>query len=155
GVELREERGRIDGMDEVEGRAGFARLVRLQVADQMPPDREVGAPGNLLESFLHFVLAEIDLTLRGGGAHVLDAERLRNRDQPDRGRIAPCAPRRVCDLPADALEPRGDVDHSYFLSCATSDFAVAEFGPSGASFRYVSNSDAAPARLPSFTSAIP
>ncbi len=43
----------------------------------------------------------------------------------------------------------------YFFSCATSDVAVAAFGPLGASFRYVSNSVAAPARLPSFTSAIP
>ena len=41
------------------------------------------------------------------------------------------------DAIANAAQPgaeRAGIEH-YFLSCATSDFAVAAFGPSGESFR--------------------
>ena len=61
------------------------------------------------------------------------------------------------DAFANAGEPglqRDGIDH-YFGSCESIAVAVAAFGPVGDSFRYALNSVAAPARLPSFTSAMP
>ena len=107
--------------------------------------------------FLHFVLAEIDLTGGGGGADVLGGKGLRDGDEADGGGVAPGPAGRPRDASANVRQPgpeRGGVDH-YFLSCATIAFAVAAFGPVGASFRYVSNSVAAPGGLLSFTSAMP
>ena len=143
-------------MDDVEA-AGLFRLVRLQVADQVPANRQVRRLVHLLERFLDLVFAEIDLTGVGGGAHELGGECFGNGDEADGGGVAPGPAGRPRDARADVGQPgaeRGGIDH-YFFSVARIPLAVAAFGPVGASFRYVSNSAPAPARLPSFTSAMP
>ena len=96
-------------------------------------------------SFLDLVLAEVDLPGVGGGANVVGVEGLGNGDEADGGGVAPGPAGGARDAIANAVQPgaeRGGIEH-YFFSCATSPFAVAAFGPSGASFRYVSNSVAA------------
>src|SRR5262249_8889531 len=108
GIDLDEQRGRaalpgdflgqrlgearpIDGMDGVEQRNRLLRLVRLQRAHEGKLDAAMA----LLERrpvrlrLLHAILAE---HVVAGGDHGLDricAERLGNRDQRHRGRIAP------------------------------------------------------------------
>src|SRR4029453_11922325 len=56
-------------------------LVRLQMADEMPPRRNIGGLANLLQAFLHLVLAELALTGVPRLTYLVDAERLRHRDQ--------------------------------------------------------------------------
>src|SRR5262249_48023106 len=127
-----------------------------QVADQMPPDSKVGCLGDLLQRLLHLVFAEVDLARGRRGADQIGAEGFRNRDQPHRCRIASRASSRGGDPLANRAEPRSDVRAGpdgrthrsaptsvlradarilYFFNWATSAFAVAEFGPSGASLR--------------------
>ena len=126
--------------------------------DEMPADREVRRRIHLRHRFLHFVLAEIDLASCRGGANVLGGKCFRDGDEPDGGGIASgpagCARDPIAHAGQPGPERRG-VDHYFFGSDPRMFFAVAAFGPVGAIFRYVSNSAAAPARLPSFTSAIP
>jgi hypothetical protein len=52
------------------------RLVRLQVADEMPPYLHVGRVSDLLQPLLDFVLAKVDLACAMRGSHVIGAERL-------------------------------------------------------------------------------
>ena len=61
------------------------RLVRLQMADEMPPCGDIGRVGDFLQAFLHLVLAELPLAGVPGLAHGVDAERLRDRDESDVG----------------------------------------------------------------------
>jgi len=106
---------------------------------------------------LNLVLAEVDLSLAGGDADVVGVEGLGDGDEPDGGGIAAGPTGGARDTSAHISQPGtegGRVDH-YFFSCATSAFACAAFGPVGESLRYDSNSVTAPARLPSFTSAMP
>ena len=127
------------------------------MSDEMPPNRQVGRSVHLRQRFLDFVLAEIDLTGFGGRAHGIRVEGFGNGDEADGGGIASSPVGCARDAFAYLSQPRSKrrgVDH-YFLSVATMPLAVAAFGPSGASFRYVSNSVPAAARLPSFTSAMP
>ncbi len=63
-------------MDHVEAAARFRRLVRLQVADEMPAERKVRRSIHLVERLLDFVLTEVDLSTLGGDANVRGVERL-------------------------------------------------------------------------------
>src|SRR5439155_27159662 len=84
------ERRAVDRMDDVEAGGSPARLVRLQVANEVPPDLKVGRLLDLLQSLLHFVLAEVDLPRRGGGPNMFSAKGLRDGDEADRRRVAAC-----------------------------------------------------------------
>src|SRR6266850_1937391 len=116
----------------------------------MPADRQTRRLVHLLERFLDFVFAEIDLAGRCGGAHVVGGKGLGDGDEADAGGVAFDPAGRPRDPRANVGQPGRDVYH--FFRVARIPFAVAAFGPVGASFRYVSNSVAAPGRLPSFTS---
>jgi hypothetical protein len=116
---------------------GFLRFVRLQVADQMPADREVRGLVHFLERFLNFVLAEIDLTEIGGGANAFNGKCLGDGDEADGGGVASGPAGGSRDARANVCQPgaeRCGVDH-YFLIVARIPFAVAAFGPVGASLR--------------------
>ena len=147
----------IDRVDHVEA-GRLLRFVRLEMADEVPADRQIGRLRDLLQRFLHFVFAEVDLAGGRSGAHVLGRKRFRDGDERDGGGIASgpagCARDAIAHAGQPGPECRG-VDHYFFGSDPRMFFTVAAFGPVGAIFRYVSNSVAAPARLPSFTSAIP
>ncbi len=146
----------VDRVDDVEAARGLRRLVRLKVADEVPPKRQVAGPIHLVERLLHLVLTEVGLSTVGGDANVRGVERLGDGNQADGGGIAVGPAGGARDAIANAGQPgaksRG-IDH--FFSCATIAFAVGAFGPSGESFKYVSNSVAAPGRLFSLSSAIP
>src|SRR5262249_45286289 len=145
-----DETGIVDRVHAVEERPSLFRFVRLQVADEMPGETEIARAVDLLLRFLDFVFAEVELTARGGGADVAAREGLGNGDEADRGRIAPGPAGGARDGCAHTVQPgrqRGGIEH-YFFNCATKPFAVAAFGPSGESFKYVSNSVAASDSLP-------
>src|SRR6185503_17683384 len=144
GVDLRDEIGRVDRMNDVEA-SGLLRFVRLQVSDQMPADREITCLLDLLQRLLHFVLAEIDLAGDCRGADGVGRKGLGDGDEADGGGIASGPAGRALDASADAGQPgleRGRIDHYFFGNDPRMPFAVAAFGPVGASFRYVSNSAA-------------
>src|SRR5262249_12347369 len=156
-VDLSQQIRVVDRMDH--GEAGrLLRFVRLEMSDQMPADGQVQGLRALLQRFLNLVFAEIRLSAFGGGADVLDGKCFRDGDEGNGGWIAPGPAGCARDAVAHAGQPgpeRRNVDHYFFGSDPRMFFAVAAFGPVGAIFRYVSNSVAAPARLPSFTSAMP
>src|SRR5262245_8663362 len=78
----------VDRLDGVEARRCLPRLVRLQVADEMPADRQVRGLVHLAQRFLHFVLPEVDLTGRGCGADGVSGEGFGDGDEADAGGIA-------------------------------------------------------------------
>ena len=144
-------------MNDVELGGGSFCLVRLEVADQVPFERQVGQILPLLLRFLQFVLAEVELAVLSRRANGVSAKRLRDSDETNMRGIASGPVSGARDVFANVCQPgtnRGGVEH-YFGSCATSAFAVAALGPSGESFKYVLNSAPASASLPSFTSAMP
>jgi hypothetical protein len=63
------------------------RLVRLQVADEMPPDLHVGRFADLLQGFLDPVFAEVALAGGPRRADVGGAERFRHGDELDVRRV--------------------------------------------------------------------
>src|SRR5262249_55946888 len=144
-VDLRHQRAGVDRVNHVEP-AGLLRFVRLQVADEMPAERQIRRALDLLERLLHLVLAKIDLAGGGGRANGVRGKRLGDGDEANRGRVPARPAGRARDASAYVGQPgaeRRRVDH-YFLSVPRIPFAVAAFGPLGDSFRYVSNSVAAP-----------
>src|SRR5262245_12402058 len=123
----------------------------------MPAKAQIRGLIELRQRLLHFVFAELALTGVGCRANVINRKCFGDGDEANRGRIAPCSAGRARHAVADVSQPgaeRGGVEH-YFGNCAAIAFAVAAFGPFGASFKYVSNSVPAPLRFPSFTSAMP
>jgi hypothetical protein len=117
GVETLEE---VDAIDRVHGGAmlgGFSRLVRLQVPDQMPPDREIAGAGNLVHRFLNAVLAEVALPGAVGFAHRFNREGLGNGDQPDIRRLSSSASGGLGDTLADSGETVGEHWNGRCLKC--------------------------------------
>ncbi len=107
------------------------------MSDQVPAQRERGRRVHLLQRFLHLVLAEVDLARVGQRRHVVRRKCLGDGDETDRGGVAPAPAGRPLDARADVGQPgpeRNGVDH-YFLIEPRIPFAVAAFGPVGASFR--------------------
>ena len=97
-------RSRSDAVDRVDARerpGRLLRLVRLQVADQVPAHRQVGGSADLLQRLLDPVLAEVLLAGVDGGPHALERDRSstpppggRRRAGGRLGRPRPrCAPR--------------------------------------------------------------
>ena len=84
---------------------GLPRLVRLQVADEVPPDRSVGHHADLLQPFLHLVLAEIALAGSHRRRHVPGPVGLRHRHEPHGRRVAPRSGRRSRDTCPDIRQP--------------------------------------------------
>ncbi len=104
-VEPLQQLDRVDRLDARERCGGLLRLVRLEVADEMPPCRDIGRVGDLLQAFLHLVLAELPLPGRPRLAHAVGAERLRDGDQRDLG----CRPSRAAGRLGDPLPDFGEV----------------------------------------------
>jgi hypothetical protein len=135
-VEAGDQPVRVDRLDDVEA-CRLLRFVRLQVSDQVPADRQIRRLVHLEQRFLDLVFAKVDLAGLGGGAHVLGGKCLGNGDEADGGGIAPGPAGRPRDPRANVRQPgpeRSSVDH-YFLIEPRIPFAVAAFGPAGASFR--------------------
>ena len=151
----------IDGVDDVEPRSGLAGLVRLEMADQVPAQLQIGGDQgahrvHFRKRFLDFVFTEITLTGFCGGAHEVGREGFRDGDEPNRRGVTTRAAGGSLDARADVGKTSAELGGIHLLlDGRRMPFAVAAFGPLGASFRYVSNSPAAPFRLPSFTSAMP
>jgi hypothetical protein len=80
----------VDGLNDGQTGGCSSSLVRLQVADEMPFEREVGRSLDLLQGFLHPVLTEGPLSGGGSGSNVLETERLGDGNQPDIVRGAVC-----------------------------------------------------------------
>ena len=129
------------------------------MADQMPLERKVGERLDFRQRFLDAVFAERDVTGRDGRANVLGRDRLGHRDQGDFGRRTAGAMRRRIDAAAHGLELCRDAGHAlggrhrYGVSMIA--FAVAAFGPVGASFKYSPSDFFASATLPSLMSTMP
>jgi hypothetical protein len=118
--------------------AGHPGLVRLQVADEVPADVEIGGPIHFLERFLNFVFAEIDLPGFGGDANEFHGKRLGDGDEANSGGVATGPAGSPRDSNADISQPgseRSGVWHYFFGNEPKTAFAVAALGPSGASLR--------------------
>src|SRR5262245_50851241 len=104
--------------------------------DQVPAEREIRGFVHLRERFLDLVFAEVDLTRAGGGAHMVSGKGFGDGDEADGARIASGAAGGPRDARADLGQPvlKGYGIEHYFLIVARIDFAVAAFGPLGASF---------------------
>ena len=102
----------VDAVDRV-NRAGhprgLSRLVRLQVADEMPPQSHIGRLCNFLQGFLDLVFAEVDLARVRRGPDGVDWVGLGDRDQPDVVRLSSGAAGRVRDACADFGQLSGNV----------------------------------------------
>src|SRR3954463_2162858 len=163
GVHLSKQLDRVDRMDAVKAGRGFPGLVRLQVADEMPPDRDVGRVADFLQSFLDFVFPEVLLACGVGGANRVGAECLGDRNEADGRRIPAGAAGGRMEPGPDRLEVSCDGGvHGgrqryliYAFNISAFAFAFSALGPLGASFRYVSNSLAASGNLPRFKSTCP
>src|SRR5262245_6852458 len=109
--------------------------------DEMPAQRKIAGLSHLSLRFLHLVLAEIDLAGQSGRADIVGGEGLGDGEEANRGGIAPGPESGARDAIANTVQPGTErrIVH-YFFSWATSPLAVAAFGPSGDSLRYVSNS---------------
>ena len=79
----------VDRVDPLEVLRDVARLVALQLTDEMPGERQVGEPGDLCDAFLHIVLAKIMLPCVRGATHQCRWLLLADRQQPHRRGIAP------------------------------------------------------------------
>ena len=86
-------------------RAGFLRLVGLEMADEMPAQAQIRGLVHLRQRFLDLVLAEIDLTQIGGGADVVSREGFRDGDEANRGGVAPDPAGGPRDTRADVVQP--------------------------------------------------
>src|SRR6266545_107320 len=111
GIQFLQQVDRIDGMNAGERHRGLFRLVRLQVADEMPPYLNVGRLADFLQGFLELVLAEIALACGPRGADVRGAEGLGNRDQADVRGVPAGAPCGGVDPGPDGLEVGSDGFH--------------------------------------------
>ena len=144
-IDPADEVDRIYRMDDGERRRHLRRLVRLEMADQMPADSlEIGSIGDLLKRFLDLVLTEIHLAGRDGGPHVIGWEGLGNRDQCDAVRVTRDSARGGRDAcPDGAKVVRDDsVERHAAVAYLRYDFSASKFvcaslafGPVGASLR--------------------
>src|SRR4026209_1328738 len=75
GIDLLQQFDRVNRMVAMKCRGGLLRLVRLQVANKMPPYLNVGCFADFLQAFLDLVFAEIHLAGGGGGADGIGAAR--------------------------------------------------------------------------------
>ncbi len=141
GGRLVEPRQQIDPVHRVDPRerAGrLAGLVRLQVSNQVPLQREIAQERGLVEALLHAVFTEMALTGAGGRAHEARVERLGDGDERNGGGIACRALGGRGDAAADVVEVGGNVRagrHDYLI-VARMALATSANSPVGASFRY-------------------
>ena len=130
----------VHGVNDVEERGSLARLVGLQVSDEMPAQRQVGGVGDLAFGFLNLVFAEIDLTgwQRRRGRDRRKTSWRRRSGGSRRGRVRPGWRRARCDRERRPAGPGARRNRSltrYFGSASTNCLAIAAFGPEGDSFR--------------------
>lgn len=103
----------VDRMHPVEALGDGARLVRLQRADEMPLElgAQVGERADLVDRFLHVVLAECALAGRVCGAHRVGGKRLRHREQRDRAGRAAGRAGGFVDAAMNGGEAGGEIGH--------------------------------------------
>ena len=140
-------------MHDVESGRSLPGFVRLEVADEMPAQREICCLRHLQQTFLDPVFAEVDLACGGGGPYDVRGEGLGDGDQADGAWIASDPAGRAGDAFADIRQPGADAcgaGHYFgsFSSSVTAPFAIAAFLPSGAILRYVWSSERAPGMSP-------
>jgi hypothetical protein len=85
----------------------------------MPAKRQPGRSLHLLQAFLHFVLAEIDLADGCGRPNVIGIEGFGNSDQADGRGIASYPAGGARDAVANVCQPgskRGGIEHYFFGS---------------------------------------
>src|SRR5204862_4075778 len=102
-------------MHDVEARSGFPGLVRLQMAYEVPSDRQVGRPIHLLQRFLKSVFSKIDLAAVGDRPDVVSGEGFRDGDESNGSRVASGPASRPRDSIADVGQPgakRGGITHA-------------------------------------------
>lgn len=104
-LQLRDERAVVHRVNRVEMRGGFAGLVRLEVAYQVPREGEIRCGEHFPERFLNLVLSEVELSGLGGGAYVVGRECLGDGDEADPGRVASHPAGGARDTFADAVQP--------------------------------------------------
>ena len=86
-------------------------LVALQLADEVPAQRQVGELGRLADQLLGPVLAEVALPQRGERPDVVGRPRLAHREQRDRRRVAAGRPRGGVDPRPDRAQVLRQVGH--------------------------------------------
>ena len=105
-IELLEQLDAIDRLDHRERRRRLPGLVRLQVAEEMPPDLEGRSMSEIFcRRFLDTVLAEVALAGGVGLADRVDGKGLGNGDEPDGGGVPAGRPGRGVDARADLGQP--------------------------------------------------
>jgi len=101
----------VDTMHPVEGVRHRARLVALQRADEMPLEAQRSQRLDLVDAFLHVVLAKGALAGRSGLAHRGRGPGLAHREQRHARRLAPGKLRRGSDAGAHVMQAGGDRHH--------------------------------------------
>ena len=81
GIYAPEQIDAVNRVDGVEYGGGAARLVGLEVPDEMPAKRQFRCVRDLLQTFLHLVFGEIQLACVCGGTDVMRGERLGDGDE--------------------------------------------------------------------------
>jgi hypothetical protein len=95
-------------VDRREHLPGLSGLVRLEVAEEMPPDGSIGRCTDLQQGLLDAVLPEVALP---GGISLADGverKRLGDSDEADGGEVPAGRGRRGGDARADGRQPVGD-----------------------------------------------
>ena len=95
-------------MDAVKVGCRLLRLVGLQVADEMPPDPDVGCLADFLQAFLDLVFAKVVLSGRPGGSYVTGTEGLGDGNEADGLRVPADAARGRVEPGSDGLKIRDD-----------------------------------------------
>ena len=129
----------------------------MNVADQVPLERQIGELLDLVQRFLDTILAEGLLSGGRGLAHERGTEGFRDGDEADVVRLPLRPVRRRLETaahPGETLCQCRLRRHGYLI-VARMAFAVSAFSPVGASFRYVWSGPLASAALPSLYSARP
>ena len=109
----------VDRVNHVEAGRRLRRLVRLQVADEMPAQRKVRPSRAASAAPPDFVFAEVDLSGERGGAHVVGVEGFGDGDEADAGGSRPAR------SAARAMRSRTSASRSAARSAATSALAFA------------------------------
>src|SRR3954452_11995148 len=131
-------------------------LVRLQMTDEVPVDREVRSLLDFLQRLLHLVFAEIAMAGHVRGTDGVRREGFGDGDETDRGGIPARGTRRTVEAGAHRGQVGSDgvgirVGHYCFgfsasMACLTS----AACDPFGSAARYPSNAVTALAESPRF-----
>src|SRR5262245_52894011 len=123
-------------LDDVKVFGGFARLVRLEMPDEMPGRVESREALKFIERFLYAILANVALAGFVRRSNVIRLKCFRDGDEANPGGVASGPAGSARDPFANGFQPgpkRGSVEHYFRVSSAA--FAVAASLPFGESFK--------------------